>query len=136
TNADDEKYFSHALLHKKRLAAEVLLDALCAATGAPEKFAGFPSGTRTVQLPDTQVIYTGGAYASWDRHPFLKAFGQPAREAVCECERESDLNMARALEMKNGEFVLGKIRAPNNRIGRLLATKAPDADVLSDLFLA
>lgn len=132
----DEKYFSHSLVRRKRLTAELLLDAICAATGQPEVFTGMPEGTRAVQLPDGQVIYTGGRYASWDRHPFLKAFGQPAREAVCECERESDLNLARALEMKNGEFLLGKLRAPDNRIGRLMAKKSPDGEIINELFLA
>ncbi len=135
-NQADEKYFSHALVRRKRLTAELLLDAVCAATGEPETFTGMPEGTRAVQLPDGQVIYTGGRYASWDRHPFLKALGQPAREAVCECERESDLNVARALEMKNGAFLLGKLRAPDNRLGRLLAKGLPDADIVSELFLA
>src|SRR5262249_8114853 len=79
-NPGDDKYFSHALVKRKRLTAELLLDALCAATGAPEEFTGMPPGTRAVELPDGQVIYTGGRYASWDRHPFLKSFGQPARE--------------------------------------------------------
>jgi hypothetical protein len=95
-----------------------------------------PPGTRAVELPDGQVIYTGGQYASWDRHPFLKAFGQPAREAACECERESDLNLARALELRNGEFVLGKIRAPGNRLGRLLSAGMPDVQIVNELFLA
>ena len=135
-NQEDEKYFSHALVRRKRLTAELLLDAVCAATGEPEKFTEMPEGTRAVQLPDGQVIYTGGRYASWDRHPFLKALGQPAREAVCECERESDLNVARALEMKNGSFVLGKLRAPDNRLGRLLAKGLSDADIMTELFLA
>ena len=135
-NRTDKKYFSHALVERKRLTAEVLLDAICAATGKLEKFTGMPDGTRAVQLPDGQVIYTGGRYASWDRHPFLKAFGQPAREAACECERESDVNLARALEMKNGEFVLGKIREPDNRLGRLLARKLRDSELLTELFLA
>ena len=135
-NQEDEKYFSHALVRRKRLTAELLLDAICSATGEPESFTGMPEGTRAVQLPDGQVIYTGGRYASWDRHPFLKALGQPAREAVCECERESDLNVARALEMKNGSFVLGKLRATNNRLGRLLAKGLPDADLVTELFLA
>jgi hypothetical protein len=133
---EDEKYFSHALVKRKRLTAELLLDAICSATGEPEPFTGMPAGTRAVQLPDGQVIYTGGRYASWDRHPFLKAFGQPAREAVCECEREGDLNIARALEMKNGDFLLNKLRAPENRIGRLLAQGVPDAEILTELFLA
>lgn len=136
SNQEDEKYFSHALVKRKRLSAEVLLDAICSATAVPEKFTGMPPGTRATQLPDGQVIYTGGQYASWDRHPFLKAFGQPAREAACECERESDVNLARALEMKNGAFVLGKLRAPNNRLGQLLAQKRPDAEILEGLFLA
>jgi hypothetical protein len=135
-NDRDEKYFSHALVKRKRLTAELLLDAICAATGEPERFTEMPEGTRAVQLPDGQVVYTGGQYASWDRHPFLKAFGQPAREAVCECERESDLNVARALEMKNGDFLLGKLRAPHNRIDRLLSENMPDTDIVTELFLA
>ena len=93
-------------------------------------------GTRAVQLPDGQVINTGGQYASWDRHPFLKAFGQPAREVACECEREGDVNLARVLELKNGSFVLAKIRAADNRIGKLIARKLADSDVLAELFLA
>jgi len=135
-NPVDEKYFSHALVKRKRLTAELLMDAICTAAGAPEVFTEMPPGTRAVELPDGQVIYTGGRYASWDRHPFLKAFGQPAREAVCECERESDVNLARALEMRNGEYLLGKLRTPDNRLGRLLAAKMPDAELLSELFLA
>lgn len=135
-NPMDEKYFSHALVKRKRLTAELLLDAICTATGAPEEFTGMPAGTRSVQLPDGQVIYTGGRYASWDRHPFLKAFGQPAREAACECEREGDVSLARALEMRNGDFVLKKLRTSENRIGRLLAAKLSDTDILTELFLA
>jgi hypothetical protein len=135
-NPVDEKYFSHALVKRKRVTAELLLDAICTATGAREEFTGMPSGTRAVELPDGQVVYTGGQYASWDRHPFLKAFGQPAREAACECERESDVNLARALEMKNGDLLLGKLRASDNRLSRLLAAGLPDADVVTELFLA
>lgn len=135
-NAEDEKYFSHALVRRKRLTAELLLDAICAATGSPEEFTGMPPGTRAVQLPDGQVVYTGGRYASWDRHPFLKAFGQPAREAACECERESDVNLARALEMRNGDLLTGKVRTADNRLGRLLAAKSPDTDIATELFLA
>src|SRR5262249_28369747 len=130
TNRGDDRCFSHAYVKQKRLPAEVLLDAICTATAVPEKFTGFPVGTRAVQLPDGQVIDTGGQYASWDRHPFLKAFGQPAREVACECEREGDVNLARALELKNGSFIRAKIRAPSNRLGKLLADKSGDAAIL------
>jgi Protein of unknown function (DUF1553) len=60
SSKDDDRYFSHALVKRKRLSAEVLLDAICTATGVPEKFTGFPLGTRSVELPDGQVINTVG----------------------------------------------------------------------------
>jgi hypothetical protein len=136
TNRDDHKYFSHALVERKRLPAEVLLDAVSEATGVPEKFQDYPSGTRAVQLPDTQVIFTGGAYASWERHPFLKAFGQPAREVACQCEREGDLSLARMLELKNGQLIHDKIGAAENRLSRLLSQQLPPTSMLDELFLA
>src|SRR5262249_34637940 len=122
-NKDDSKYFSRAVT--KLLPAEPLLDALCACMEVPEKFAGLPLGTRAVQLPDGDF-----------NHPFLKTFGQPARELACECERESDSNLAQALQLINGPTLNEKLRNPNNRIGKLLARKAADKDMLNDLYLS
>jgi hypothetical protein len=122
-NKDDNKYFSHTVT--KLLTAEQLLDAICDFTAMPEKFAGLPAGTRAVQLPDGEV-----------NHPFLKAFGQPARELACECERESDGNLAQALQLINGPTVNEKVRNPNNRLGKLLAAKKSDAEILTDLYYA
>ena len=42
---------------RKRLNAEVLLDALDVVTASPTSFAGLPAGTRAVQLPDTSVEF-------------------------------------------------------------------------------
>ncbi|HVS40478.1 MAG TPA: DUF1553 domain-containing protein [Gemmataceae bacterium] len=122
-NRDDNKYFSHAVT--KMLTAEQLLDALCTATEVPEKYAGEPAGMRAMQLPDGDP-----------NHPFLKTFGQPARELACECERESDSNLAQALQLINGQTINDKLRAPNNRIGRLLAAKTSDGEILNELYLA
>jgi hypothetical protein len=122
-NKDDNKYFSHAVT--KLLPAEPLLDALCTALEVPEKFAGLPLGTRAVQLPDGEF-----------NHPFLKTFGQPARELACECEREGDSNLAQALQLINGPTVNEKLRAANNRIGRLLAKQVSERELLNDLYLA
>jgi hypothetical protein len=121
-NKDDNKYFSHAVT--KLHTAEELFDALCAVTEVPERFPGVPAGTRAVQLPDGEV-----------NNPFLKTFGQPARELACECERESDSNLAQALQLINGPAVNDRLRNPNNRIGKLLAKKLTDKEVLSELFL-
>lgn len=121
-NKDDNKYFSHAVT--KLHTAEQLFDALCFVTDVPEKFAGMPMGTRAVQLPDGEV-----------NHPFLKTFGQPARELACECERENDSNLAQALQLINGPAVNDRLRNPANRIGKLLAKKLPDQEMLNELFL-
>jgi hypothetical protein len=123
SNKDDAKYFSHSVT--KLLSAEQLLDAICDFTAVPEKFAGLPVGTRAIQLPDGEV-----------NHPFLKTFGQPARELACECERESDGNLAQALQLINGPTVNEKVRNANNRLGTLLAAKAADEAILADLYFA
>jgi hypothetical protein len=122
-NKEDGKYFSHAVT--KRLPAEPLLDAICQALAVPEKFRGLPLGTRAVQLPDGEV-----------NHPFLKTFGQPARELACECEREADSNLQQALQLINGPTVNEKLRNPANRVGKLLAKKTPDRAILDELYLA
>ena len=121
TNKDDAKYFSHAVT--KLLTAEQLLDALSDFTGLPEKFAGLPAGTRAIQLPDGEV-----------NHPFLKTFGQPARELACECERESDGNLAQALQLINGPTVNEKVRNPANRLGTLLSAKLTEKQILEELY--
>ncbi len=122
-NKDDNKYFSHAVT--RLLSAEVLLDALCSSTEVPEKYAGMPAGSRAVQLPDGDA-----------NHPFLKAFGQPARELACECEREGDSNLGQALQLINGPTLNEKLRNANNRVGRLLAAKVSDPQLLTELYLS
>src|SRR5205807_2158563 len=122
-NKDDNKYFSHAVT--KLHTAEQLFDALCFVTLVPEKFAGFPLGTRATQLPDGEI-----------NHPFLKTFGQPARELACECEREGDSNLAQALQLINGPTVNEKLRNAGNRIGKLLGKKSSDLELLTELYLS
>jgi len=122
-NQEDSKYFSHA--STRLLTAEQLLDSICAITEVPEKYAGLPLGTRATQLPDTEV-----------NNLFLKTFGQPARELACECERESDSNLAQALQLINGPTINEKIRNANNRLGRLIKENKTDKAILEDLYLA
>jgi hypothetical protein len=123
SNADDEKYFSHA--YSRLLPAEVLLDALSTSTGVAEKYAGLPVGTTAVDLPDPEVS-----------HEFLRAFGQPSREIVCECGRESDTTLSQALHLINGDVIHQKLRQPENRVHSLLkAGMAPPA-IVEELYLA
>ncbi len=85
-NKDDGKYFSHAVT-KLLTGAEQLLDAICDFTAVPEKFAGLPAGTRA----DAAARRRGEPPVPEGVRP------TPARELACECERESDGNLAQAL---------------------------------------
>ncbi len=53
-NKDDSKYFSHAISRSQT--AEQLLDAICATTEVPEKFAGMPLGTRQLSFLTATAI--------------------------------------------------------------------------------
>ncbi|MEZ6141281.1 MAG: DUF1553 domain-containing protein [Zavarzinella sp.] len=121
TNADDSRYFSRSI--PRPLTAEQLLDAICDLTGVPEKYAGLPAGTRAIQLPDGEV-----------NHPFLKTFGQPARELACECERENEGNLAQALQLINGATINEKIRQPNNWLKAQVTAKKADTEIIQALY--
>lgn len=122
-NQDDNRYFSHATT--RLLSAEQLLDAICMATHAPEKYAGMPLGTRATQLPDGEI-----------QHVFLKTFGQPARELACECERENESSLTQALQLVNGATINEKVRQPEGHLHHLLNAKKPDREVVTELYLA
>lgn len=120
-NADDAVYFSHA--YTRLLPAEVLLDAISVVTGTATNFAGLPSGTRAVQIPDGKM-----------EDPFLKTFGRPARELACECERESDSNLSQALQLIGGATVNGKLRDDKGRMAQLAASPRTPEEITRELY--
>jgi len=127
-NAADDRYFSHAQV--RLLSAEQLLDALGQATGNAEKFAGFPSGLRAVELPDGEFS-----------HRFLQTFGRPARALSCACERGEDTTLMQALELVGGRMIEEKIRGGGGRLDRWFAAanggQQPDfAALVEELYLA
>jgi hypothetical protein len=122
-NLDDDKYGSHYLA--RRLPAEVILDALSQVTGVPETFAGYPPGTRALQLPDTRV-----------KSYFLTAFGRPERLVTSSGERQADPSLAQALHAINGETLNKKLMSPEGVIGRLLSQGATDEAVVRSLYLS
>jgi len=121
-NAADDKYGSHYLI--KRLPAEVLLDAYSQVTQQPEKFAGYPVGTRALELPDTAV-----------KSYFLDAFGRPLRQQTRESERTSVPTITQALHIINGDTLNSKLRAPDNAIDVLIKRGLSDEQIVNDLYL-
>jgi hypothetical protein len=122
-NEADRRFYSR--YYPKRLMAEVALDALSQVSGQPTMFAGFPAGTRAMQLPDTSI----------DSY-FLKSFGRPERVLTCECERTTAPSMAQALHIANGETLNSKLQAKGNKIDQLLGAKAGDEEIVEDVYLS
>lgn len=122
-NGKDDRYYSRYIV--RRLPAEVMLDALSQVTGIPTEFAGYPKGTRALQLPDSQV-------ASY----FLTAFGRPERERTCACERQQEPNIAQALHLSNGDTINMKLRAAGGLIDHLLKSNMSDERALDEIYLA
>ena len=123
-NEDDARNFSRAM--PKRLTAEQLLDAISEAAGSRPKFPGLPSDFRAVQLPDSRIESDG----------FLKLFGRPERETVCECERADEVSLAHAMNLINGATIGNALIDPNGRIASLMKSGAEDQAVVEELYLA
>ena len=121
-NEDDAQNFSHA--SAKALPAEVLLDALSATTGSPEKFNGWPEGVRAIQLWDNRIP----SY-------FFRIFGRPLRASVCECERSNEPSITQALHLMNSPEIGEKIRAKNGTARKLADTMKTPAEVIEELYL-
>ena len=119
TNERDEQNYSRALL--KRLDAEVLFDAVCQATGVPEKFSGVPEGSRAIQLWDSQV-----------NHYFLKLFGRPVRATACECERATEPSVSQVLHVLNSPELQSKLSHESGTVARLVRRYPSDNSALID----
>ena len=123
-NEDDTINFSHATA--KRLTAEQLLDAISVATGSRPAFQGVPKTFRAAQLPDSRVKDDG----------FLRLFGRPERESVCECERTADVSLAHAMNLINGPTVASALIDPKGRIAELVEDDPSERALTDELYLA
>ena len=134
TNAADDRFYSRYLV--RRLPAEVILDAYSDVTGVATPFsqvnlgptggvanASYPSGTRAMQLPDSQLV-----------SPFLDTFGRAEREQTCSCEKSVDASVSQALHLNNGKTLNDKLRDSKSRLSKWLADKVSDAEIVDQVF--
>lgn len=122
SNEGDSRFYSH--YYSKRMMAEVLLDSVSAATGAPTSFKGYPEGWRALQLPDSNI----------DSY-FLKSFGRPERDKTCECERTGNPSISQVLHISNGDTINEKLTAKNNGIDQWLMAKKSPESMLEEAYL-
>ncbi|MFO0905434.1 MAG: DUF1549 and DUF1553 domain-containing protein [Pirellulales bacterium] len=122
SNRDDRQHFSHA--YPKALPAEVLLDAVCQATGVPEKFNGWPVGIRAIDVWDNRMP----SY-------FLRIFGRPVRATVCECERSNEPSISQALHLLNSPEIQAKIAHRDGLARRLADSDLTPEQIIDELSL-
>ncbi len=122
--ADRQNYSRY---YPRRLQAEVLIDAIDRVAGTQTDFANLPPGTRAVALPDN----------SYNRQsPFLRVFGRPEGESVCECERVQSSSLAQSLHLINAPDIKAKLASPTGRADRLAKDTRPSEDRIRELYLA
>lgn len=101
----------------RRLMAEALTDSIAQVTGVPDKFNGYPQGTRAMQ------VYSGGNY-------MLSAFGRLSRDIIC--ERDTQPDIAQTMHLISGDTIQKKLTAEGNIVSRWVKA---DGDVIDSVFL-
>ncbi len=122
-NQGDTKYFSRA--YRRRLPAEVLLDAVSDVTGAAEKFQGLPEGARALD--------------TWNHKldsEFMDAFGRPNASAECPCERDTKTSVVQALHLMNSKRLQSKIASDDGRARALAKGTLTEKEIVNELYLS
>ncbi len=124
-NVGDRQNYSR--YYPRRLPAEVLLDAIDQLAETRTDFANLPAGTRAVALPDN----------SYNRSsPFLRVFGRPEGQSVCECERVQSSSLAQSLHLVNAPDIKGKLASAGGRAERLAKDARPAEERVKELYRA
>jgi hypothetical protein len=121
--ADPERYFTKAEV--KILSAEQILDAISSATGIPEKFPGYPLGTKAIEIAEGEIP-----------NQFLRAFTKPVRNDACDCARETEPALNQVIHLFNNADVLAKIESPSNRLAIAAKAGKTTAELIELVFLA
>ena len=115
------------------MTAEQLVDALSDVTGSPEEFPLVVAGTRATWLPAPDLQPHNRAKLG--DIEFLKVFGQPERQSVCECDRGDDTSLGQALELLNGGFLHRKLENTGNRFHQALQSGTAPEQIMTRLYL-
>lgn len=124
-NTQDLQNYSH--YYPRRLQAESMLDAIDALCESQTDFPNLPTGTKAIALPDNSYNVAS---------PFLKVFGRPESESVCECERVQSSSLAQSLHLINAADIKNKIARAGGRADRLSQESQPLEDKVREIYLA
>jgi len=123
SNVADQRNFSRSL--RRRLPAEVLLDAVGDLTGARDTLGGLPQGSRAVQ--------------TWNHKlgsEFMDAFGRPNSSLECPCERERKPTVVQSLHLMNSTGLQTKLTSAKGRVAAWAASQKSPAEIVREVYLS
>jgi hypothetical protein len=121
-NVADTKNFSRA--YRRRLPAEVLLDAVCSVTGTTDSYSGLPPETRAMDTWNNKL-----------ESVFLDAFGRPNSSAAPPCERDTKPTVVQALHLMNSNKLQTQIASADGRAKKLADSKLSEQEIINELYL-
>jgi hypothetical protein len=122
-NVGDSRNFSRA--YRRRLPAEVLMDAVADVTGTRASFQGLPSGARAKEAWNYKI-----------NSEFLDAFGRPNSSSDCPCERDTRPSVVQALHLMNSNDLQNRIAHAEGRAKKLASGESSTKEIISELYLA
>ncbi len=121
-NLQDTENFSRS--YRRRLAAEVLTDAVCDITGIANEFEGLPSASRANHVWNFKIA-----------SDTLDAFGRPDSSSDCPCERNLSTSVVQALHLMNSQDLQEKLSHESSRVSKLAAGKQTPEAIIEELYL-
>jgi hypothetical protein len=122
TNVADTRNFSRAL--KRRLPAEVLMDAVADLTASALNWEGMPTGSRATQTWNYQL-----------ESNFLDAFGRPDASQECPCERDKQSSVVQALHLMNSPTLHGQLSPSTGRLRKLDRSGKTEPELVQEIYL-
>jgi hypothetical protein len=123
SNLADTRNFSRA--YRRRLPAEVLLDAVNAVTGVPDTFAGMPVGSRATQAWTYKID-----------SQLMDAFNRPNPSSDPPCDRDRQMSVVQSLHLMNSKALQSKLTHKTGRARQLAdSTKSPE-EIVTELYFA
>ncbi|MGK0157231.1 MAG: hypothetical protein ACI9SE_004207 [Neolewinella sp.] len=122
-NAADDRYYSHAL--RRKLAPEVLADAMSDVLGVAGFYGTESEGTRAVSLPDASI-----------KSDALDVLGRCGRTVSCESASAPVGELPRKLHLFNGELLNGRLGVKGSRLAQLLEAGASPRTIVTEYYLA
>ncbi len=121
-NLADTRHFSRG--YRRRLSAEVLMDAVNTVTGVPDTLAAMPIGSRATQVWSYKID-----------SQFLDAFGRPNASSDCPCERDMQMSVVQSLHMMNSKNLQAKLASSNGRLQQWVESSMKPEEMVDEIYL-